>query len=257
MASNQLSSRSRSRLRRHTREIAIVDINVFRRRILCSTLCVMSLMTISWPSSVAAFTGPLRHNRARYRFHCSSPAVTQTQRTVNNPSCLFSTSTASNTDSKDLLMQQRTEILRSNSKLSLAPMMEYTDRHFRHLVRLLSPKTLLYTEMVAANAIAHERGNALSSSFNRGENEPSVDDDHKLNSLVDADFDPTYILRFLGQGHNPEGPSALQLGGSDPDQLFLASRTVYEFNQMQQNQRQSGTMQPPYECHRPPSTNIT
>jgi len=196
---------------------------------------------MSWPSSAAAFTGPLRHSRARKKNLCSA-AVTQTQRTVNNPSRLFSTSVS--TDSKDLLLQQRSEILRSNSKLSLAPMMEYTDRHFRHLVRLLSPKTLLYTEMVAANAIAHERGNALSSSFNGDENERLVDDAHNSISLVDTDFDPSYILRFLGQGFNPEGPSVLQLGGSDPDQLFLASRTVYEFHQMQQQQRQSGTIQP-------------
>ncbi|KAL7543056.1 hypothetical protein ACHAXR_012348 [Thalassiosira sp. AJA248-18] len=39
-----------------------------------------------------------------------------------------------------------------------------------------------------------------------------------------------------------EGPSVLQLGGSDPDQLFLASRTVYEFNQLQKNQQLTESM---------------
>jgi len=147
-------------------------------------------------------------------------------------------------------MQQRSETLRGNSKLSLAPMMEYTDRHFRHLVRLLSDKTLLYTEMVAANAIAHERDSALASA-----RESSVDDvgvGNKAASLVEHanNFDPSYLLRFLGQGHNPEGPSVLQLGGSDPDQLFLAARTVHEFNQLQKNQQceEDITQQSPIFC---------
>ena len=137
----------------------------------------------------------------------------------------------------DDLFQQRSDILRANSKLSLAPMMEYTDRHFRHLVRLVSGKTLLYTEMVAANAIAHEREDALVSSSS--------------SSLLDAEFDPSYLLRFLGQGYNPEGASVLQLGGSDPDQLFLASKTVYEFNQlaqMQQQQQSSSSNSAPIFC---------
>ncbi|EEC44315.1 predicted protein, partial [Phaeodactylum tricornutum CCAP 1055/1] len=78
--------------------------------------------------------------------------------------------------------------------LSLAPMMEYTDRHFRHLVRLVSNRTLLYTEMVAANALANERKN-----------------------------------RYLAQGRvMPEGPSVLQLGGSDPEQMFQAAQTVLD-----------------------------
>ena len=129
----------------------------------------------------------------------------------------------------DDLFRQRSEILRGNSKLSLAPMMEYTDRHFRHLVRLVSGKTLLYTEMVAANAIAHERKDALLSSTTM------------LEAAQEASFDPSYLLRFLGQGHNSEGPSVLQLGGSDPDQLYLASKTVYEFNQLA---RMSEQLQP-------------
>lgn len=93
--------------------------------------------------------------------------------------------------------------------------MEYTDRHFRHLVRLISDKTLLYTEMVAANAISHERETALTSSGN---------------------LKSSYLLRFLGQGHNSEGASVLQLGGSDPDQLFTAAKTVHEFNMMHHSQ---------------------
>lgn len=40
-----------------------------------------------------------------------------------------------------------------NRLLSIAPMMDWTDRHFRYLARLVSKKILLYTEMVTANAI--------------------------------------------------------------------------------------------------------
>jgi tRNA-dihydrouridine synthase A len=147
---------------------------------------------------------------------------------------LFSSNADSTTSStytpvnaQNATLHRRTEILRNNSKLSLAPMMEYTDRHFRHLVRLISHKTLLYTEMVAANAIAHERDRAISNDSNHHSSEND--------SLVNLEyFDPSYLLRFLGQGNNPEGPSVLQLGGSDPHQLFLAGKTVYELNQMMQ-----------------------
>ena len=133
------------------------------------------------------------------------------------------------------IKQQRVETLRSNSKLSLAPMMEYTDRHFRHLVRLISDRTLLYTEMVAANAIAHERNDALLGI--------EISDTLNTHSLVEKEFDPTYPLRFLGQGYNSEGASVLQLGGSDPEQLFLAAKTVYEFNQLHEKQQLSQLMQ--------------
>ena len=39
--------------------------------------------------------------------------------------------------------------------LSVAPMMARTDRHFRYLLRLLSRRTLLYTEMVTTGALIH------------------------------------------------------------------------------------------------------
>ena len=185
--------------------------------------------------SVAAFTRPIRYNKRRIKYQSSSYYEVKRRNILSLPPLRTVTSaSAVNTDNTDSrLLQQRTDILRTNSKLSLAPMMEYTDRHFRHLVRLLSDKTLLYTEMVAANAIAHERDNARMMSSTAG----------STNSLVDATFDPTYILRFIGQGHNPEGASVLQLGGSDPDQLFLAAQTVYEFNQMQHMQQHADTEQ--------------
>ena len=74
------------------------------------------------------------------------------------------------------------------ARLSVAPMMDWTDRHCRYLHRLLSTQTLLYTEMVTAPALV--RGGAL------------------------------HLLDFSPQEH----PVALQLGGSDPAELAEAAR---------------------------------
>ena len=78
-------------------------------------------------------------------------------------------------------------------RLSVAPMMDCTDRHTRRLHRLISRCTLLYTEMLTAQALL------------RG--------------------DPEYLLAY-----NPaEHPLALQLGGSDPAQLAQAARIGVDF----------------------------
>lgn len=42
-----------------------------------------------------------------------------------------------------------------NRTLSVAPMMDWTDRHCRYLHRLISKDVLLYTEMVTAPALIH------------------------------------------------------------------------------------------------------
>lgn len=71
-------------------------------------------------------------------------------------------------------------------------MMDWTDRHCRYLHRLLSRRALLYTEMVTAPALV--RGGAM--------------------HLLD---------------HSPdEHPVALQLGGSDPEELAQAARLGFE-----------------------------
>ncbi len=75
-----------------------------------------------------------------------------------------------------------------SSPIAVAPMMDWTDRHCRYFMRLLSPSALLYTEMVTAAAIHHG----------------------------DAD-------RFLAF-HESEHPIALQLGGSNPE--WMASATA-------------------------------
>ncbi|MGI3168283.1 tRNA dihydrouridine(20/20a) synthase DusA [Pseudooceanicola sp. C21-150M6] len=78
--------------------------------------------------------------------------------------------------------------IRAAARLSVAPMMDWTDRHCRYLHRLLSRDTLLYTEMVTAPALV--RGGA------------------------------THLLDFSEEEH----PVALQLGGSDPAELAQAAR---------------------------------
>jgi tRNA-dihydrouridine synthase A len=73
-------------------------------------------------------------------------------------------------------------------RVSVAPMMDWTDRHCRYFLRGFSPHTLLYTEMITAAAVI------------RG-------DRQKL-----LGFDPE------------EHPVALQLGGSEPADLAVAAR---------------------------------
>ena len=72
--------------------------------------------------------------------------------------------------------------------LSVAPMMERTDRHCRYFFRLLSQQSLLYTEMINANAII--KGNRAR------------------------------LLDFSEIEH----PLALQIGGSDPKLLAEATK---------------------------------
>jgi len=78
-------------------------------------------------------------------------------------------------------------------KFSIAPMMDWTDTHCRVLHRLLTRRTLLYSEMVTADAILHG--------------------------------DRQKLLGFDASEH----PVALQLGGSEPRALAEASRIAEDF----------------------------
>ncbi|MCR9221212.1 MAG: tRNA dihydrouridine(20/20a) synthase DusA [Alphaproteobacteria bacterium] len=78
-------------------------------------------------------------------------------------------------------------------KLSVAPMMDWTDRYDRFFLRLITRRTLLYTEMVTAPAVLHGDRRRL------------------------LDFDAA------------EHPVACQLGGSDPAELAEAARIVEGF----------------------------
>ena len=87
----------------------------------------------------------------------------------------------------------------SQHRLCIAPMMGRTDRHFRHLVRLISPRARLFTEMVTADALLHG--------------------DSKRTAFVESQ----------------ECATVLQLGGSEPDKLAACCELAHprgfsEFN---------------------------
>ena len=84
-------------------------------------------------------------------------------------------------------MKHDAEMLSKAARLSVAPMMDWTDRHCRYFHRLMSREALLYTEMVTAPALV--RGGAR------------------------------HLLAFDGAEH----PVALQLGGTDPVELGQAA----------------------------------
>ena len=79
------------------------------------------------------------------------------------------------------------------ARLSIAPMMEWTDRHCRVFHRMATRHALLYTEMVTTNAVIHG--------------------------------DRDRLLGFDAAEH----PVACQLGGSDPRDLAEAARIVERF----------------------------
>ncbi len=74
-------------------------------------------------------------------------------------------------------------------RFSVAPMLDCTDRHFRVLMRQISRRALLYTEMLVAQALHHS---------------------NRLDHLLDFD--------------NIEHPLSLQVGGDDPKMLAEAAR---------------------------------
>ncbi|MYN01527.1 tRNA dihydrouridine(20/20a) synthase DusA [Pseudoduganella sp. DS3] len=77
---------------------------------------------------------------------------------------------------------------KASRRLSVAPMMDWTDRHCRHFHRLISQYTWLYTEMVTTGALVYG--------------------------------DVERHLRFNEEEH----PVALQLGGSDPKDLAISAK---------------------------------
>jgi len=78
-------------------------------------------------------------------------------------------------------------------RLSIAPMMEWTDSLDRRFMRLITKNTLLYTEMVTSQALIHG--------------------------------DPHRLLSY----HTSEHPIALQLGGGEPDLLYKATSISTDF----------------------------
>jgi len=106
--------------------------------------------------------------------------------TVTRTSTATSTTAASAAPGNKTALQQPGEPY-SVPLLSIAPMMEVTDRHYRTFARMLTKHTHLYTEMVADNAVIHGRGDLIT-------------------------FDPAV-----------EEPLTMQLGGSEPEALAEAA----------------------------------
>lgn len=79
----------------------------------------------------------------------------------------------------------------ASNRFSIAPMLDWTDRHCRYFHRLLTSETLLYTEMVTTGAIIHGKGDFLA--YNQEEH-----------------------------------PVALQLGGSNPQDLATCAKLAQE-----------------------------
>ncbi|WP_120498790.1 tRNA dihydrouridine(20/20a) synthase DusA [Kiloniella sp. EL199] len=79
-------------------------------------------------------------------------------------------------------------------KVCVAPMLDWTDRHERSFLRMISQHTVLYTEMVTTGALLHGK-------------------------------DPERFLRFDKREH----PIALQLGGSDPEAIKACATKAADF----------------------------
>lgn len=80
------------------------------------------------------------------------------------------------------------------ARISIAPMLDITDRHFRYFCRILTKKSMLYTEMVTSSAIIHGDRNKL------------------------LDFDPF------------EKPLALQIAGCDKDEIAEAVKIAEDWD---------------------------
>jgi tRNA-dihydrouridine synthase A len=80
-----------------------------------------------------------------------------------------------------------------NRLLSVAPMLDWTDRYCRYFLRQITRRTLLYTEMITTGALLHR--------------------------------DPARFLDY----HPEEHPLALQLGGSEPGELAQCARLAHEW----------------------------
>ncbi|HEX9808342.1 MAG TPA: tRNA dihydrouridine(20/20a) synthase DusA [Alphaproteobacteria bacterium] len=91
-----------------------------------------------------------------------------------------------------LLREDGARAAEPDRRLSVAPMMDWTDRHERCFLRRITRCTLLYTEMITTGAILH------------GDRERLIG------------FDPS------------EHPIALQVGGSDPEELGTCARIAGE-----------------------------
>ena len=79
-------------------------------------------------------------------------------------------------------------------KICIAPMLDWTDRHYRYMMRLITKNTMLYTEMITLNAIIHGNKN--------------------------------YLLKY----NDVEYPITLQLGGCVPKDFITCGKLAEDLN---------------------------
>ena len=124
---------------------------------------------------------------------CSIRPIERRAKTLAMQSCMH--------DPREMCMQGRANGFRAQPKMShaldytfsVAPMMDWTDRHCRAFHRVLSKRALLWTEMVTADAVIHGDRNRL--------------------------------IGFSQVEH----PVVLQLGGNEPDKMAEAARIAEAF----------------------------
>lgn len=80
-----------------------------------------------------------------------------------------------------------------SEKISVAPMLDWTDRHFRYFMRLITKRATLYTEMIAVPALILGKKDQL--------------------------------LQYNKEEH----PLILQVGGADPKQMALCAKMAEDF----------------------------
>lgn len=80
-----------------------------------------------------------------------------------------------------------------SEKISIAPMLDWTDRHFRYFMRFITKQATLYTEMIAAPALILGKKDQL--------------------------------LQYNTEEH----PVILQVGGSDPKQMALCAKMAEDY----------------------------
>ncbi|KAK9082135.1 hypothetical protein Syun_031072 [Stephania yunnanensis] len=126
----------------------------------------------------------------------SIPLKNPPSRSFNRFFCHSSSSSSSSSSSKNNNVKKSVQDPYFPPRFSVAPMMDWTDNHYRTLARLISKHAWLYTEMVVAETIVHKQDN------------------------LDR------FLSFPREQH----PIALQIGGSNLNNLSKAAALANSYN---------------------------
>lgn len=118
---------------------------------------------------------------------------------------------------------------------SVAPMMGHTNRHYRYFFRLFSKRSHLYTEMVPSAQIvrAYHRARAIYLGVDRNHDQLNTQEILEVIARISEtpgkeyqcrnQRDITTLSELIGISGTVEHPVALQLGGSNPETLGMAS----------------------------------